>query len=87
MSQADNRNTTELSRRTALAGLAGAAAAAVVGGTALAAVTPDLIFAVIAEHRTNVEEYGPLCLAAGNLTNRLWAEQRPEIRRCESRLR
>jgi hypothetical protein len=56
MSQADNRNTTNLSRRSALAGLAGAAAA---GATALpaAALGVDPIFAVIAEHRAAVEAW------------------------------
>jgi hypothetical protein len=50
MSQAEKPNTTNLSRRSALAGLAGAAAA---GATALpaAAIGVDPIFAVIDQHR------------------------------------
>jgi hypothetical protein len=43
MTQADNRDTTKVSRRSALAGLAGAsAAAAVTGGTALARPDPAI---------------------------------------------
>jgi hypothetical protein len=50
MSEADNRNTTKVSRRGALAGLAGAAAAGMAALPAGAAAV-DPIFAVIAEHR------------------------------------
>jgi hypothetical protein len=50
MSQADNRDTTKLSRRSALAGLAGAAAAGITPAIA-AAAEPDPIFAAIDEYR------------------------------------
>jgi hypothetical protein len=54
MSQAINRDTTKLSRRTALAGLAGAAAG---GITPAIGAEPDPIFALIAEHCAAVDAH------------------------------
>jgi hypothetical protein len=56
MSQADNRDTTKLSRRSALAGLAGAAAAGIT--PAIAATEPDPIFDAIKYERDCYAEYG-----------------------------
>jgi hypothetical protein len=58
MSQEANRNTT--TRRAVLAG-APAAAVAMAGGTAVAAVTPDPIFAVIAEYKAASRAFSAAC--------------------------
>jgi hypothetical protein len=68
MSQADNRDTTKLSRRAALAG-APAVVAAMAGGTALAAVTPDPIFELIDLHRRTWQAYGETYKAFLKLDN------------------
>jgi hypothetical protein len=73
MSQDRQLNTT--SRRALLAGAPAAAAGALAAGAAVNAVAVaivkaaevDPIFAAITEHRTAVEEYGALCLAAAEL--------------------
>jgi hypothetical protein len=67
MSQADSRNTTNLSRRAALAGLSSAAVALPVAAVALGATEADPIFALIEAHRKSLAAY----LAAQERRNRL----------------
>ena len=67
MSQDAKRTTT---RRAVLSSTALAVAAIpLAGGSPLAAVTPDPIFEVIAQHREAVEEFGRLCLAECEMTD------------------
>jgi hypothetical protein len=70
MTQADNRDTTKLSRRTALASLAGVAAA---GAIPAGAGEADPIFAAIAAHRAAANAYA--ADDAEDIDALMWAAQ------------